>query len=161
MLSSATKKVKPFNDAEFVKRSAGRGPKAFLWSYDDDKAWICLVYYLSIFDVFDDQSLIQIRIQVLSWLAGWEFLLFLLLIQSVVSCKQLWVREIADLFLRTLQLASSDKSCDHSDEDCYPHICQLETCWFPCCFSLSTQSEVCSFDCVMPNDDGWQNNKWT
>ena len=38
MLSSATKKVKPFNDAEFVKRSAGRGPKAFLWSYDDDKA---------------------------------------------------------------------------------------------------------------------------
>ena len=38
MLSSATKKVKPFNDAEFVKRAAGRGPKAFLWSYDDDKA---------------------------------------------------------------------------------------------------------------------------
>lgn len=38
MLSSATKKAKPFNDAEFVKRSAGRGPKAFLWSYDDDKA---------------------------------------------------------------------------------------------------------------------------
>ena len=39
MLSSATKKVKPANDAEFVKRAAGRGPKAFLWSYDDDKAW--------------------------------------------------------------------------------------------------------------------------
>jgi ubiquitin-conjugating enzyme E2 W len=38
MLSSAPKKVKPFNDAEFVKRAAGRGPKAFLWSYDDDKA---------------------------------------------------------------------------------------------------------------------------
>ena len=38
MLSSANKKVKPFNDAEFVKRAAGRGPKAFLWSYDDDKA---------------------------------------------------------------------------------------------------------------------------
>lgn len=38
MLSSATKKIKPFNDAEFVKRAAGRGPKAFLWSYDDDKA---------------------------------------------------------------------------------------------------------------------------
>jgi ubiquitin-conjugating enzyme E2 W len=38
MLSSATKKVKPFNDGEFVKRAAGRGPKAFLWSYDDDKA---------------------------------------------------------------------------------------------------------------------------
>jgi hypothetical protein len=32
------KKIKPFNDAEFVKRAAGRGPKAFLWSYDDDKA---------------------------------------------------------------------------------------------------------------------------
>ena len=39
MLSSAPKKIKPFNDAEFVKRAAGRGPKAFLWSYDDDKAW--------------------------------------------------------------------------------------------------------------------------
>jgi ubiquitin-conjugating enzyme E2 W len=38
MLSSATKKIKPPNDAEFVKRAAGRGPKAFLWSYDDDKA---------------------------------------------------------------------------------------------------------------------------
>lgn len=38
MLSSATKKVKPHNDAEFVKRAAGRGPKAFIWSYDDDKA---------------------------------------------------------------------------------------------------------------------------
>ena len=38
MLSSAPKKIKPFNDAEFVKRAAGRGPKAFLWSYDDDKA---------------------------------------------------------------------------------------------------------------------------
>lgn len=32
--------MKPFNDAEFVKRAAGRGPKAFLWSYDDDKAWV-------------------------------------------------------------------------------------------------------------------------
>ena len=39
MLSSATKKIKPSNDGEFVKRAAGRGPKAFLWSYDDDKAW--------------------------------------------------------------------------------------------------------------------------
>jgi len=38
MLSSANKKIKPLNDAEFVKRAAGRGPKAFLWSYDDDKA---------------------------------------------------------------------------------------------------------------------------
>jgi hypothetical protein len=38
MLSSATKKIKPHNDAEFVKRAAGRGPKAFIWSYDDDKA---------------------------------------------------------------------------------------------------------------------------
>lgn len=38
MLSSAPKKVKPANDAEFVKRAAGRGPKAFIWSYDDDKA---------------------------------------------------------------------------------------------------------------------------
>ena len=38
MLSSAAKKVKPFNDGEFVKRAAGRGPKAFMWSYDDDKA---------------------------------------------------------------------------------------------------------------------------
>lgn len=40
MLSSAVKKVKPANDSEFVKRAAGRGPKAFLWSYDDDKAWL-------------------------------------------------------------------------------------------------------------------------
>ena len=40
MLSSATKKIKPSNDSEFVKRAAGRGPKAFLWSYDDDKAWL-------------------------------------------------------------------------------------------------------------------------
>jgi ubiquitin-conjugating enzyme E2 W len=39
MLSSAPKKIKPPNDAEFVKRAAGRGPKAFLWSYHDDKAW--------------------------------------------------------------------------------------------------------------------------
>ncbi|KRX09641.1 Ubiquitin-conjugating enzyme/RWD-like protein [Pseudocohnilembus persalinus] len=31
MLSSATKKSRPFNDQEFCKRSAGRGPKAFLW----------------------------------------------------------------------------------------------------------------------------------
>lgn len=38
MLSSATKKIKPANDAEFVKRSAGRGPKSFSWSYHDDKA---------------------------------------------------------------------------------------------------------------------------
>ena len=38
MLSSAQKKIKPPNDAEFVKRAAGRGPKAFLWSYHDDKA---------------------------------------------------------------------------------------------------------------------------
>ena len=37
MLSSATKKMKPKNDAEFVKRAAGRGPKSFLWSFDDDK----------------------------------------------------------------------------------------------------------------------------
>jgi len=46
MLSSATKKViisfhhikmKPSNDAEFVKRAAGRGPKSFLWSYHDEK----------------------------------------------------------------------------------------------------------------------------
>jgi hypothetical protein len=39
MLSSAPKKIKPPNDAEFVKRASGRGPKAFLWSYHDDKAW--------------------------------------------------------------------------------------------------------------------------
>ncbi|CAK59733.1 unnamed protein product (macronuclear) [Paramecium tetraurelia] len=37
MLSSATKKMKPPNDAEFVKRAAGRGPKSFLWSYHDEK----------------------------------------------------------------------------------------------------------------------------
>ncbi|KAM3136268.1 hypothetical protein pb186bvf_011567 [Paramecium bursaria] len=37
MLSSATKKIKPPNDAEFVKRAAGRGPKSFLWSYHDEK----------------------------------------------------------------------------------------------------------------------------
>jgi ubiquitin-conjugating enzyme E2 W len=35
MLSSAKKKSKPPNDAEFVKRSAGRGPKDFRWSFDD------------------------------------------------------------------------------------------------------------------------------
>ena len=33
MLSSAKKKSKPYNDAEFIKRAAGRGPKAFYW-YD-------------------------------------------------------------------------------------------------------------------------------
>lgn len=37
MLSSAQKKIKPANDADFVQRAAGRGPKAFKWSYDDDK----------------------------------------------------------------------------------------------------------------------------
>ena len=37
MLSSAKKKSKPYNDAEFIKRAAGRGPKAFYWSFDDDK----------------------------------------------------------------------------------------------------------------------------
>ena len=37
MLSSATKKMKPKNDSEFIKRAAGRGPKSFLWSFDDDK----------------------------------------------------------------------------------------------------------------------------
>jgi len=37
MLSSAKKKSKPKNDEEFCKRAAGRGPKAFAWSYDDDK----------------------------------------------------------------------------------------------------------------------------
>eukprot|EP00825_Cyclidium_porcatum_P048250 TRINITY_DN8050_c0_g1_i1.p1 TRINITY_DN8050_c0_g1~~TRINITY_DN8050_c0_g1_i1.p1 ORF type:complete len:171 (-),score=32.32 TRINITY_DN8050_c0_g1_i1:451-963(-) len=37
MLSSAVKKSKPHNDEEFCKRSAGRGPKQFLWSYDDEK----------------------------------------------------------------------------------------------------------------------------
>ena len=31
MLSSAKKKSKPYNDAEFIKRAAGRGPKAFYW----------------------------------------------------------------------------------------------------------------------------------
>lgn len=39
MLSSATKKIKPVNDAEFVTRAAGRGPKSFSWSFHDDKAW--------------------------------------------------------------------------------------------------------------------------
>ena len=29
--------VKPYNDQEFCKRSKGRGPKSFAWSYDDDK----------------------------------------------------------------------------------------------------------------------------
>lgn len=29
--------MKPPNDAEFVKRAAGRGPKSFLWSYHDEK----------------------------------------------------------------------------------------------------------------------------
>jgi len=28
---------KPANDKEFVKRAAGRGPKSFLWSFDDEK----------------------------------------------------------------------------------------------------------------------------
>lgn len=45
MLSSAPKKIKPPNDAEFVKRAAGRGPKAFLWSYDDDKAWFFIQFF--------------------------------------------------------------------------------------------------------------------
>ena len=31
MLSSAKKKSRPFNDAEFCKRAAGRGPKDFSW----------------------------------------------------------------------------------------------------------------------------------
>ena len=48
MLSSATKKIKPHNDAEFVKRAAGRGPKAFIWSYDDDKAWNHITYIIDI-----------------------------------------------------------------------------------------------------------------
>ena len=52
MLSSAPKKVKPFNDAEFVKRAAGRGPKAFLWSYDDDKAWFMISIYSVFLSVF-------------------------------------------------------------------------------------------------------------
>lgn len=29
--------IKPPNDAEFVRRAAGRGPKSFLWSYHDEK----------------------------------------------------------------------------------------------------------------------------
>lgn len=29
--------MKPKNDAEFIVRAAGRGPKSFLWSFDDDK----------------------------------------------------------------------------------------------------------------------------
>ena len=37
MMSSAKKKMKPRNDAEFCKRAAGRGPKSFSWSFDDDK----------------------------------------------------------------------------------------------------------------------------
>jgi len=37
MLSSAKRKIKPYNDVEFCKRSRGRGPKSFAWSYDDDK----------------------------------------------------------------------------------------------------------------------------
>ena len=31
-----TSKIKPYNDKEFCKRSKGRGPKSFAWSYDDD-----------------------------------------------------------------------------------------------------------------------------
>jgi hypothetical protein len=27
-----------------VKRAAGRGPKAFLWSYHDDKAWMICIH---------------------------------------------------------------------------------------------------------------------
>eukprot|EP01016_Furgasonia_blochmanni_P014349 TRINITY_DN174_c0_g1_i20.p1 TRINITY_DN174_c0_g1~~TRINITY_DN174_c0_g1_i20.p1 ORF type:complete len:191 (+),score=29.55 TRINITY_DN174_c0_g1_i20:66-638(+) len=37
MLSSAKKKAKPANDAEFCKRAAGRSPKSFSWSFDDEK----------------------------------------------------------------------------------------------------------------------------
>eukprot|EP00330_Aristerostoma_sp_ATCC50986_P011324 CAMPEP_0114587386 /NCGR_PEP_ID=MMETSP0125-20121206/10351_1 /TAXON_ID=485358 ORGANISM="Aristerostoma sp., Strain ATCC 50986" /NCGR_SAMPLE_ID=MMETSP0125 /ASSEMBLY_ACC=CAM_ASM_000245 /LENGTH=146 /DNA_ID=CAMNT_0001783255 /DNA_START=63 /DNA_END=503 /DNA_ORIENTATION=+ len=37
MLSSAKTKGRPFNDAEFCKRAAGKSPKNFLWSYDDTK----------------------------------------------------------------------------------------------------------------------------
>eukprot|EP00828_Plagiopyla_frontata_P044497 TRINITY_DN728_c0_g2_i2.p1 TRINITY_DN728_c0_g2~~TRINITY_DN728_c0_g2_i2.p1 ORF type:complete len:152 (-),score=24.13 TRINITY_DN728_c0_g2_i2:79-534(-) len=38
MLNSAKKKSRPFNDSEFCKRSVGKGPKAFIWTFDDDKA---------------------------------------------------------------------------------------------------------------------------
>ena len=37
MLSSAKHKSKPANDAEFCKRATGKSPKAFLWSFDDNK----------------------------------------------------------------------------------------------------------------------------
>jgi len=42
MLSSAKRKIKPYNDVEFCKRSKGRGPKSFSWSYDDDNVWIAV-----------------------------------------------------------------------------------------------------------------------
>lgn len=61
MLSSATKKIKPFNDAEFVKRAAGRGPKAFLWSYDDDKAWY---YFINSYFCFHSKKVTAIEMDI-------------------------------------------------------------------------------------------------
>jgi ubiquitin-conjugating enzyme E2 W len=40
MLTSATKKARPFNDAEFCKKSEGRSPSNFIWNYDDEKCWL-------------------------------------------------------------------------------------------------------------------------
>ncbi|CAD8145138.1 unnamed protein product [Paramecium octaurelia] len=37
MLSSATIKMKPPNDEEFIKKAGGKGPKSFKWNFHDEK----------------------------------------------------------------------------------------------------------------------------
>ncbi|CAK64844.1 unnamed protein product (macronuclear) [Paramecium tetraurelia] len=37
MMSSATIKMKPPNDADFVKQATGRGPKSYKWTFHDTK----------------------------------------------------------------------------------------------------------------------------
>lgn len=36
MLSSAKKKSRPQNDKDLCVRSQGKGPKDFIWTYEDD-----------------------------------------------------------------------------------------------------------------------------
>ena len=37
MLNSAKCKERPENDLDLCKRAKGKGPKDFLWTFDDDK----------------------------------------------------------------------------------------------------------------------------
>ena len=37
MLASATKKIPPVNDKDFVLRAVGKSPKDFKWVFHDDK----------------------------------------------------------------------------------------------------------------------------